>query len=67
MPGEQQQIPQELLDSLTRIDCTPSPPPQGNKLLPEINQVNKCEKRMMMMMMMMMMISILIYHKLQVL
>ena len=45
MPGEQQQIPQELLDSLTRIDCTPSPPPQGNKLLPEINQVNKCEKK----------------------
>ena len=42
-PGEQQQILQELLDSLTRIDSTPSPPPKGDKLLPEINQVNKRE------------------------
>ena len=42
-PDEQQQIPQELLDSLTRIDSTPSPPPKGDKLLPEINQVNKRE------------------------
>ena len=33
---------QELLDSLTRIDITPSPP-QGDKLLPRINQVNKRE------------------------
>ena len=30
---EQQQIPQELLQSLTRIGSTPSPPPQGDELL----------------------------------
>ena len=36
-PDEQQQIPQELLDSLKRIDITPSPPPKGDELLPEIN------------------------------
>ena len=36
-PDEQQQIPQELLDSLKRIGITPSPPPKGDKLLPEIN------------------------------
>ena len=38
---EQQQIPQELLDSLTRIGSTPSPPPKGDE--PEINQVNERE------------------------
>ena len=38
---EQQQIPEELLDSLTRIGSTPSPPPQGDE--PEINQVNERE------------------------
>ena len=32
MPDEQQQIPQELLDSLTRIGSTPSPPPQGDEI-----------------------------------
>ena len=32
-PDEQQQIPQELLDSLTRIDSTPSSPPQGDELI----------------------------------
>ena len=32
MPDEQQQIPQELLDSLTRIGSTPSPPPQGHEI-----------------------------------
>ena len=32
MPDEQQQIPQELLDSLTRIGSTPSPLPQGDEL-----------------------------------
>ena len=31
-PDERQQIPQELLDSLTRIGTTPSPPPQGDEL-----------------------------------
>ena len=31
MPDEQQQIPQELLDSLTRIGSTPSPLPQGDE------------------------------------
>ena len=36
-PDEQQQIPQELLDSLKRIDITPSPPPKGDELLPELN------------------------------
>ena len=37
-PGKQQQIPQELLDSVTRVGSTPSSPPQGDKLLlPEIN------------------------------
>ena len=41
MPDEQQQMPQELLNSLTRIGSTPSPPSQGDELLPEINQVNK--------------------------
>ena len=43
MSDEQQQLPQELLESLTRIGSTPSPPPQGENLLPEINQVNKRE------------------------
>ena len=43
MLGEQQEIPQELLESLTRIGSIPSSPPQGDKLLPEINQVNKHE------------------------
>ena len=38
-PHEEQPIPQEVLHSLTRIDSTPSPPPQDDKLLPEINQV----------------------------
>ena len=38
--NEQQQIPQELLDSLTRKGSTPSPSPQGGELLPEINQIN---------------------------
>ena len=36
-PDKQQQIPQELLDSLTRVGSTPSSSPQGDKLLPEIN------------------------------
>ena len=40
---KQQQIPQQLLDSLTRIDSTPYPPPQGDELLREINQDNKRE------------------------
>ena len=31
-PDEPQQIPQELLHSLTRIGSTPSPPPQGDEL-----------------------------------
>ena len=43
LPDEQQQIPQELLLSLTSIGSTLSPPPQGEKLLPEINQANKRE------------------------
>ena len=43
MPDEQQQIPQELLLSLTSTGSTLSPPPQGEKLLPEINQANKRE------------------------
>ena len=42
-PNEQQQIPQELLRSLTSIGSTLSPPPQGEELLPEINQANKRE------------------------
>ena len=53
--GQQQQIPQELLDSLTRIGSTPSPPPPGDQLLPEINEVNERET---------IIISILIYRKL---
>ena len=36
-PDKQQQIPQELLDSLTRVGSTPSSSPQSDKLLPEIN------------------------------
>ena len=40
---EQQQIPQELLHSLTRIGSTSSRPSQGDALLPKINQVNKRE------------------------
>ena len=43
MPDEQQEIPEELLDSLTRNGNIPSPPHQGDKLLPEINQTNKHE------------------------
>ena len=39
----QQQTPQELLDSLTKIGSTPSPPPQGDELLTEINLVNEHE------------------------
>ena len=39
IPHEEQPIAQEVLHSLTRTDSTPSPPPQGGKLLPEINQV----------------------------
>ena len=58
-PDEQQQIPQELLDSITRIDSTPSSPPQGDELLPEINQFNKYETIIMMT------ISILVNHELQ--
>ena len=34
MPDEQQQLPQELLESLTRIGSTPYPSPQGEELLP---------------------------------
>ena len=59
MPDEQQQIPQELLDTLTRIGSTPYLPLQGDKLLPGINQVNKRETTIMIA------ISILIYRKLQ--
>ena len=40
---EQQAIPQEGLDSLTRIYSARSPPPQGDELLPERNQANECE------------------------
>ena len=40
---KQQPIPQEILDSLTRTDSTPSPLPQDGKLLPEINQVTEHE------------------------
>ena len=43
MLDEQQQTPQELLDSLTKIGSTPSPPPQGDELLTEINLVNEHE------------------------
>ena len=39
----QQQTPQELLDSLTKIGSTPSPPPQGDELLTEISLVNERE------------------------
>ena len=60
MPDEQQQIPQELLDTLTRIGSTPYLPLQGDKLLPGINQVNKRETTIMMIA-----ISILIYRELQ--
>ena len=37
---EQQPILQELTYLFTRIDSTPSPPPQDDELLPEINQVS---------------------------
>ena len=40
---EQQTIPQEGSDSLTRIYSAPSPPPQGDELLPERNQANERE------------------------
>ena len=43
MLDEQQQTPQELLDSLTKIGSTPSPPPQGDELLTEISLVNERE------------------------
>ena len=44
MLDEQQQIPHELSDSLARIGSAPSPHPQTDELLPEINQVNEREK-----------------------
>ena len=43
MLDEQQQTSQEVLDSLTKIGSTPSPPPQGDELLTEINLVNERE------------------------
>ena len=42
LPEETDAVSQGVLDSLAIIE-KPSPPPQDDELLPEVNQDNKCE------------------------